>query len=393
MKRIYTLLFALTILAVLDAAAAKTTKIKLTGTCNEQILLTVGQTGRTEIISAFPYILEVNKSELPIKLKFNSDHFLYYDIDVPKKPFDTTGHVYLVKINETAMQMQNMGGGQPAQPQIAAAQTQKPVVEGIDTSHGVNAAPLTGRKSENTFALIIANEQYDMAVNVDNATNDGLAFKEYCLRTLGIPNDNIKYASNLSFGRMKKTVNDMLELVDMMDGKGNLIIYYAGHGIPDNKTKDAFLMPVDADGTDTEVCMSLTGLYSQINSKRLNQCVVFLDACFSGAQRGGDMIVAARGVRLKPKEAAPEGKTIVFSATSGDQAAFSHKEEKHGLFTYYLLKKFQESKGNVSLGELAEYLTEKVGFESRRINNSPQTPTVMVAPGLTDKWKKLSVAK
>ncbi len=393
MKRIYTLLFALAILAVLDAAAAKTTKIKLTGTCNEQILLTVGQTGRTEIISAFPYILEVNKSELPIKLKFNSDHFLYYDIDVPKKPFDTTGHVYLVKINETAMQMQNMGGGQPAQPQIAAAQTQKPVVEGIDTSHGVNAAPLTGRKSENTFALIIANEQYDMAVNVDNATNDGLAFKEYCLRTLGIPNDNIKYASNLSFGRMKKTVNDMLELVDMMDGKGNLIIYYAGHGIPDNKTKDAFLMPVDADGTDTEVCMSLTGLYSQINSKRLNQCVVFLDACFSGAQRGGDMIVAARGVRLKPKEAAPEGKTIVFSATSGDQAAFSHKEEKHGLFTYYLLKKFQESKGNVSLGELADYLTEKVGFESRRINNSPQTPTVMVAPGLTDKWKKLSVAK
>ncbi len=393
MKRIYTLLFALTILAVLDAAAAKTTKIKLTGTCNEQILLTVGQTGRTEIISAFPYILEVNKSELPIKLKFNSDHFLYYDIDVPKKPFDMTGHVYLVKINETAMQMQNMGGGQPAQPQIAAAQTQKPVIEGIDTSHGVNAAPLTGRKSENTFALIIANEQYDMAVNVDNATNDGLAFKEYCLRTLGIPNDNIKYASNLSFGRMKKTVNDMLELVDMMDGKGNLIIYYAGHGIPDNKTKDAFLMPVDADGTDTEVCMSLTGLYSQINSKRLNQCVVFLDACFSGAQRGGDMIVAARGVRLKPKEAAPEGKTIVFSATSGDQAAFSHKEEKHGLFTYYLLKKFQESKGNVSLGELAEYLTEKVGFESRRINNSPQTPTVMVAPGLTDKWKKLSVAK
>ena len=393
MKRIYILLFALTILAVLDAAAAKTTKIKLTGTCNEQILLTVGQTGRTEIISAFPYILEVNKSELPIKLKFNSDHFLYYDIDVPKKPFDTTGHVYLVKINETAMQMQNMGGGQPAQPQIAVAQTQKPVVEGIDTSHGVNAAPLTGRKSENTFALIIANEQYDMAVNVDNATNDGLAFKEYCLRTLGIPNDNIKYASNLSFGRMKKTVNDMLELVDMMDGKGNLIIYYAGHGIPDNKTKDAFLMPVDADGTDTEVCMSLTGLYSQINSKRLNQCVVFLDACFSGAQRGGDMIVAARGVRLKPKEAAPEGKTIVFSATSGDQAAFSHKEEKHGLFTYYLLKKFQESKGNVSLGELADYLTEKVGFESRRINNSPQTPTVMVAPGLTDKWKKLSVAK
>lgn len=387
-------------LLFLTANAAKPKIIRLTGTAREPIVVYVGQSGRTETIVSLPYTLMVAKEDLPIKLKFQSENYLYYDIDVPVKPMDESGYVYLVKVDETAMALRGTVGAQPAQPVVISAVNQPTVAQvpnksskGFDISHGVNAAPLTGNKSENTLVAIIANEEYDLAANVDNATSDGLAFKEYCIRTLGVPEDNVRYMANLSFGRMKKGLNDILELADMLNGEANLLLYYAGHGIPDNKTKDAFLMPVDADGTDTSLCLSLTDLYSNINSKNLNRCVVFLDACFSGAQRGGDMIVAARGVKLKPKEAAPEGKTIVFTATSDDQAAFSHKEEKHGLFTYFLLKKLQESKGNVTLGELADYLSQKVGFESRRINNAPQTPSVLVAAGIGDSWKKMQIVK
>lgn len=371
--------------------SAKIQKIKLTGTCNEKIMVSVGSTGRTEVISDFPYILEVDNNDLPIKLKFASDNYIYYDIDVPKKPFDTTGHVYLVKINQTAMQLH---GIRPVYDQAMAdvrPATNSAPMEGIDKSRGVNKAPITSRKADKTLALIISNESYELAANVDNATNDGFAFKEYCLCTLGIPTENIIHASNLSYGRMKKAISDVLGIAEMMNGEANLIFYYAGHGIPDNKTKDAFLMPIDSDGTDSDVCLSLNNLYSRINSSKLNQCVVFLDACFSGAQRGGDMIVAARGVKLKPKETIPTGKTIVFSATSGDEAAFSHKEEEHGLFTYFLLKKLQDTKGKVNLGDLADYLTENVGLESRRINKAAQTPTVIVSPALEGNWKKLSL--
>lgn len=379
---------------VLDASAAKTVKIKLTGSIYENIMVTLGKTGRSEIISDFPYIIEVPKNELPMKLKFQSESYLYYDIDVPEKPFDTTGHVYLVKINETAMALRGSTplATTPNNPIMGQSVTESPVT-GIDIRHGVNAAPITGVKNDNTFALIITNEAYEMAANVENATNDGLAFKEYCLKTIGIPDENIRYCVNLSFGKMRKVVSDMLELVDILNGKANLIIYYAGHGIPDNKTKDAYMMPVDADGTDTDICISLGDLYNKINGSNLNRCVIFIDACFSGAQRGGDMIVSARGVKLKPKEVTPMGKTIVFSATSNDEAAYSHKEEQHGLFTYYLLYKLQESKGNVSLGELAKYLQEKVALESRRINNIPQTPKVSIAPGLTDSWESIKLIK
>ncbi|MCY0530894.1 caspase family protein, partial [Klebsiella pneumoniae] len=181
---------------------------------------------------------------------------------------------------------------------------------------------------------------------------------------LGIPESQIHFVRDATLNDIRAELDWMQEVSKAYRGDASFVFYYAGHGIPDNKTKDAFLMPVDADGTDTEVCMSLNDLYDRINSRRLNQCVVFLDACFSGAQRGGEMIVAARGVKLKPKDAAPQGKTIVFSATSGDQAAFSHKEESHGLFTYFLLSKLQQSKGKVNLGDLADYLSDKVAFES-----------------------------
>lgn len=391
------IVFLLTASVAFIAVAGKTVKIRLTGSVYEDILMTVGNSGRTEVISSLPYTLEIPKAELPIKLKFQSQNYLYYDVDVPKKPFDTTGHIYLVKINETAMNLrnnkntnsqQNQQGGESIMGQTSLAGP----VEGIDVTHGVNAAPITGAKNNNTVALIIANEEYETASKVDNATNDGLAFKEYCIKTLGIPGVNVKYSSNLTYGKMKKAFNDALDLADMMDGKANLIIYYAGHGIPDNKTKDAFIMPVDADGTDTEVCFSLSALYDKINSKNLNQCVVFLDACFSGAQRDDGVIVAARGVKLKPKEATPQGKTIVFSATSGEEAAFSHKQEKHGLFTYHLLAKLQKSKDKTNLGDLAEYISENVSLDSRRLNNAPQTPTVYVAPGLVNNWKNLKLA-
>ncbi len=397
MKFIRFILFAGFMLLNMETDAAKHITIRLTGTIYEQIVVTVGQQGRTETISSLPYSLLVTKDDLPIKLKFQSENYMYYDIDVPVKPIDETGHVYLVKVDETAMALRGTVGTQPvvvpAANQQAVAQVPDKPSKGFDISHGVNAAPLTDNKSENTLVAIIANEEYELAANVDNATSDGMAFKEYCIRTLGVPEENVRYMTNLSFGRMKKGLNDILELADMLNGEANLILYYAGHGIPDNKTKDAFLMPVDADGTDTSLCLSLTDLYSNINSKNLNRCVVFLDACFSGAQRGGNMIVAARGVKLKPKETVPEGKTIVFTATSDDQAAFSHKEEKHGLFTYFLLKKLQESKGNVTLGELADYLSQKVSYESRRINNAPQTPSILVATGIGDNWKKMQIVK
>ena len=82
---------------------------------------------------------------------------------------------------------------------------------------------------------------------------------------------------------------------------------------------------------------------------------------------------------------------IVFTAAQGDETAYPYKDKQHGMFTYFLLKKLQETKGDVTLGELSEYLTDEVVRHSFIKNNKIQTPTVSVATSLKDSWKKLKL--
>jgi uncharacterized caspase-like protein len=119
---------------------------------------------------------------------------------------------------------------------------------------------------------------------------------------------------------------------------------------------------------------------------------VFLDACFSGGARGQGL-VAARGVKIKPKEESLNGKLVVFSASSGDQSSLPYKEKGHGIFTYFLLKKLQDSKGEVSYKELSDYLRSQVSLQSVVINSKEQDPQTNVSPSAVAEWEKWKLGK
>ena len=80
---------------------------------------------------------------------------------------------------------------------------------------------------------------------------------------------------------------------------------------------------------------------------------------------------------------------IVLSASQNDETAYPYKEKGHGLFTYYLLKKIQETKGDVSFGELADYVTTEVKKQSIVINGKMQTPLASPSNDATEwrNWK------
>ena len=249
--------------------------------------------------------------------------------------------------------------------------------------------PETGTNNKKSFAVVIANENYDNVAGVPMALNDGSTFKTYCQKTLGMPEENIRYYPDASYGTMLRAIRDIRDIANAFSGDINIVFYYAGHGIPNEATKDAFLLPVDADGTQTEGCYSLNKLYGELGALSAQSVVVFLDACFSGSKREQGMLASARGVALKPKKEAPRGNMVVFSAATDDETAFPYEQKGHGLFTYYLLKKLQESKGDVSLGELSTYITENVKRQSVVINRKVQTPTATPSSSLIDGWTKM----
>lgn len=251
--------------------------------------------------------------------------------------------------------------------------------------------PCNTQNNDNTFVVIIANENYQDVANVPYTINDGGVFAEYCKKTLGIPETNISFVKDATANNMKREIRWLTQILEQFKGDGKAILYYAGHGIPDESTKDAYLLPIDGYGDDPQSGYSLNELYKTLNSVPSKSTLVFLDACFSGSQRGEGMLSSTRGVAIKSKPAAPVGNMVVFSAASGDETAYPYKAKGHGLFTYFLLKKMQESKGNVTLGELSDYISDQVGKKSIIINRKSQTPTFISSPAMANDWKNMKL--
>lgn len=257
--------------------------------------------------------------------------------------------------------------------------------------------PLTKKAANSTLALIIANENYKNVAKVPSAFADGLTFSEYCKRTLGIPERNIAFCTDASLAEIYDAMENLRQRAGVLGAGADIIVYYAGHGLPDEKTKEAYLLASDSNPMNSRTWYKLSDFYQTLSELNAQSVMVFLDACFSGAERSehdGATILGhtgARGAVIKTQQAAPRGNMFVLTAASGNETALPYTEKNHGLFTYFLLKKLQESKGNVTLKDLSDYVIDEVKKHSTFVNHKPQTPTVVTAGRMSDMWltKKL----
>lgn len=249
-------------------------------------------------------------------------------------------------------------------------------------------APVNSNTNSNTFAVIIGNEHYLQVAGVPYAMNDANVFANYCEKTLGLPKNNIRVYKDATYGMMLSAITDIRNVAQAYGGDLQVIFYYAGHGIPNEQTQDAYLMPIDGNGQMTEVCYPLSRLYKELGQLGAKRVVCFMDACFSGSLRGEGMIASARGVAIKARTDAPDqGNMVVFSAAQGDETAYPYNEKGHGLFTYFLLKRLQETQGNCTLGDLADYLTTNVKRMATSVNKKPQTPSVKQSGSIASNWQ------
>ncbi|MCK9271296.1 MAG: caspase family protein [Bacteroidales bacterium] len=251
--------------------------------------------------------------------------------------------------------------------------------------------PAVAKRYPNRLALIIGNENYNdfqmglsAEMNVAFARNDAAVFRQYTEKVLGVEERNIFFITDATSGKMNKEINKVTAILSRMGNDAELIFYYAGHGFPDENTRTPYLMPVDVSAANLSSAIKLGDVYQKLAATGA-RITIFLDACFSGGGRESGLL-AARGVKVKPREDALSGKMVVFSASTGEQSSLPNQSEKHGMFTYFLLKKLQETQGNISLQSLADYLNREVSIESIRKNGKEQDPTVLVSPELSNVW-------
>lgn len=259
--------------------------------------------------------------------------------------------------------------------------------------------PETNLSFDDKYAVIIGNEDYssyqlDLSseVNVDFAAHDAERFNEYAIKTLGIPEKNIILIINGTSGQMHQALAKINLIIKNSGGKADVIFYYAGHGMPDEITKEAYIMPVDVSAKNLPSALKITDVYKNLTEYTNKRVTVFLDACFSGGARNQGLL-AARAVKVKPKEDPLTGKLVVFTASSGEESSLPYRDKNHGMFTYFLLKKIQETKGNVSYKELSDYIREKVALESVLVNSKEQNTQTNVSPQALDVWQNWNLLR
>lgn len=247
--------------------------------------------------------------------------------------------------------------------------------------------PTTNKKNENLFAFIVANENYTHFKGADYSINDGKVFAEYCKKTLGVPERNVRYYEDATYGNMIGAVKRLQDIADAYDGDAEIIFYYSGLGATDDKTTKRYLLASDA----SMVALDKTGydletLISTFNTVNVKHLWVVLDAPFSNLDKNGQPLVSGRGVAIKPKNVTTSGKAIVTLSSDGSQTAFSSKEYSHSLFTYALLEKMQKSKGNCTIKEMTDYATTWVKRQAMSGFDKSQTPQVIVSPQMSTQW-------
>lgn len=264
--------------------------------------------------------------------------------------------------------------------------------------------PISETINKNAIAIIIGNENYSHYSNgaiadVPFAINDARKFSEYCKKTLGLEERNVILLTNATKAQIEHGMDRVRAIVSSIgSAKANIIFFYSGHGVPDEdiNTNKSYLLPIDVNGSQTKYCICQDELIETFKSIQAQSTTIFLDACFSGyAKSTNDMAMVnakdgTRAIVRKVQPATPKGNMIIFSSASNNQKSWPLKEKKHGLFTYYLLKKLQDTKGETTLGELSRYITDNVSNKSAYFDMQ-QTPVIKVSSELTQTWKHMKL--
>jgi ankyrin repeat protein len=266
------------------------------------------------------------------------------------------------------------------EPKISVkAQEKTPVLTAIksdvDELPSINAKP-----QKNSFAIVIGIENYRQKLpHADHAVNDAKVVTEYLTKVMGFPEGNVVTLTN-----DHASLTDFIKyfekwLPNNIEKDSTVFIYFSGHGAPNVKTGDAYLVPYDGDPSFIEQTgYPLNRLYESLNKLQAKEIIVALDSCFSGA--GGKSVIAqgARPLVMNLEQDIQLSRNmIVMTASSGDQISSTYAEKGHGLFTYFLLKGIKD--GITEVGELFDYLKPNVGRTARKVYNNEQTPQ-LIAP-------------
>jgi hypothetical protein len=173
-----------------------------------EILLMNNQAGKSEFDKAYDdgYVIEENKKETTLQINDNLNPSEETKKTTQQKKFN---YSYQNDSTKEIIPIQSL------------------VNSDVDSN-----IPETNMVSNLNFALIIGNEDYikyqkdlNNEMNVDFANNDARVFKEYSIKTLGIPEKNIIFILDGTAGQINQGLSKLNLIAKNTNGKAKVYFY------------------------------------------------------------------------------------------------------------------------------------------------------------------------
>jgi len=190
------------------------------------------------------------------------------------------------------------------------------------------------------WLVIISIENYLATEKVKFSNRSGEIFKRAAQKIFGISDRNTYYLDDNK--ATSGLITDTLDLIARNVEKGDTIyFYYSGHGIPDLKTGEPYLLPKDkrVEFVSKVKSLSLENIYKKLSKSKASKVIAFVDACFSGKTDNKLLFKGVAPGLIKAKNLKVKGsKLTVITAGKSSQFSNSYDAKEYRLFTYYLVR-------------------------------------------------------
>ncbi|MGV6853126.1 MAG: caspase family protein [bacterium] len=206
-----------------------------------------------------------------------------------------------------------------------------------------------------TYALVIGNNDYQHFLPLNTAVNDAKSIGALFKNRYGYQTQVLENAT------LDQIVSSIASYTQKIKSDDDLIIYFAGHGVIDEKTGMGYWIPTDGHSRERSQWLSNERITDFISAMQARHVLVVADSCYSGTLSG-------TAIRPLPNDAADDDLVFISRVrartvlTSGGLQPVSDQQNggDHSLFAEAFINALQNNSNVLEGYRLFEYVQEQV---------------------------------
>ena len=162
----------------------------------------------------------------------------------------------------------------------AEASVERKTAQQIDEIATLDPRKMMAKSNPSAVALIVGIESYSNLPHAQYADSDASLFYDYAHHALGVPIGRIKLLTNAQAGRtdLLKATRAWMK-TEIIDGRSDVYIFFAGHGLSSSDGAKTYLLPADGDPSLLDETSILRDDLIA-SAKGAQTITLFMDTCY-----------------------------------------------------------------------------------------------------------------